>query len=244
MLKVICPCSRVLRSFKAVSFIRVRMSGQLAVVRYESEIDVVGDDDFSSWVWTRSLLEAEPFDLALTIDPVRYRTTARRDDGTPFFDYDGDEGDTLRFGDGDFGRIPDPSTIFRVVYRVGGGALGNVAADAINRIEEGTALAAMATAVFNPFAATGGADREPAETVRRLAPQRHRTLARQHPRHHRRTGTLNSRALLGHRRLLHDDVDVGPAHAEPGHPGPARPAGLRPRLRFADQPEIGEYTRV
>ena len=59
--------------------------------------------------------------------------------------------------------------MFQVTYRIGGGAIGNVAADAIAYIDP-TALTLIA-AVTNPFPATGGADREPAERVRRLAPQ-------------------------------------------------------------------------
>jgi len=35
-------------------------------------------------------------------------------------DYDGDQGDTIRFGDNVFGAIPDGGTAFQVTYRVGG----------------------------------------------------------------------------------------------------------------------------
>ncbi|MEG4318624.1 MULTISPECIES: baseplate J/gp47 family protein [unclassified Microcoleus] len=124
------------------------------------------------WQWRRKLLDAEQFESAFTLDPAKYSRIARIKDGSSFqehLDYDGDEGDTIRFGDGIFGEIPDRETVFQVTYRVGGGAIGNVAADAIARIDS-TALASIA-AVTNPFPATGGADREPTERVRRLAPQ-------------------------------------------------------------------------
>jgi hypothetical protein len=124
------------------------------------------------WIWHRRLLDAKPFASAFTLDPARYSRIARISDGSSFqehLDYDGDEGDTIRFGDGIFGEIPDPESVFQVTYRVGGGAIGNVAADAIAYIDP-TALTSIA-AVTNPFPATGGADREPAERVRRLAPQ-------------------------------------------------------------------------
>jgi predicted phage baseplate assembly protein len=55
-----------------------------------------------------------------------------------------------------------------VVYRVGAGAAGNVAPDAIAMIEP--AWSALLLEVWNPFQATGGADRETDEQVRRLAP--------------------------------------------------------------------------
>jgi Baseplate J-like protein len=124
------------------------------------------------WLWHRRLLDAKPFASAFTLDPARYSRIARIRDGSSFqehLDYDGGEGDTIRFGDGIFGEIPDPESVFQVTYRIGGGAIGNVAADAIAYIDP-TALTSIA-AVTNPFPATGGADREPAERVRRLAPQ-------------------------------------------------------------------------
>ncbi|HEU4734140.1 MAG TPA: baseplate J/gp47 family protein, partial [Kofleriaceae bacterium] len=135
------------------------------------ELRLTRQDDLAPWTWVRLLLDAGPFDAVVTIDPVRYRPTGdRRDDGTTPMDYDG-AGDTLRFGDGTFGAIPESPSTFEVVYRAGGGALGNVAADSITQILPGSPLAGMVTAVNNPFPATGGADEESPETVRRLAPE-------------------------------------------------------------------------
>lgn len=124
------------------------------------------------WIWRRTLLKAEPFESAFTLEPTRYSRIARITDGSgsqPHLDYDGDDGDTLRFGDGVFGEIPDPDAVFQVTYRVGGGAIGNVAADAITRVDP-TAISVV-TAATNPFPAAGGADLESVERVRRLAPQ-------------------------------------------------------------------------
>ena len=83
-------------------------------------------------------------------------------------DYDGDGADTVRFGDGVFGDVPEPGSVFHVTYRAGGGAAGNVAADTINRIEVPTGLL---HAVNNPFAGLGGADAESTLRVRRMAPE-------------------------------------------------------------------------
>jgi len=124
------------------------------------------------WLWRRTMLKAEQFELAFTLEPTRYSRIARIADGSSaqgHLDYNGDDGDTIRFGDGVFGEIPDPDAVFQVTYRVGGGAIGNVAADAITRIDS-TAISVI-IAVTNPFPATGGADPESAESVRRLAPQ-------------------------------------------------------------------------
>jgi hypothetical protein len=120
------------------------------------------------WTWRRSLLNAAQFEQAFTVDPASYLRTARNSDGSTSYDYDGDSGDTVRFGDDVFGEIPEPGAVFQVTYRAGAGVLGNVAADSITKIDP--AAASLFLAVTNPFAATGGADEEPDETVRRLAP--------------------------------------------------------------------------
>ncbi|HET7504592.1 MAG TPA: hypothetical protein VFK02_26400 [Kofleriaceae bacterium] len=134
------------------------------------ELRLIRQDDLAPWTWVRLLLDAGPFDSVVTVDPVRYRALGpRRDDGTTPMDYDG-AGDTLRFGDGTFGAIPESPSTFEVVYRAGGGALGNVAADSITQIAPGSPLSGMVSAVNNPFPAAGGADEEAPETVRRLAP--------------------------------------------------------------------------
>lgn len=121
------------------------------------------------WTWRRRLLAAEQFEKAFTVDPARFSRTSRNSDGSFSDDYDGDAGNTIRFGDDVFGEIPESGSVFRVTYRVGGGVVGNVAADSITKVDP--AAASLVSAVTNPFPATGGADEEPDERVRRLAPQ-------------------------------------------------------------------------
>jgi predicted phage baseplate assembly protein len=93
------------------------------------------------------------------------------DGSIPFFDYDGDGGDTIRFGDGVFGSNPNEGTRFTATYRVGAGAAGNVAADSITQLDPGTAASNKYLSVTNPLPATGGADPQTLLSVRRLAPQ-------------------------------------------------------------------------
>ena len=124
-----------------------------------------------AWTWVRWLLEAQPFDTSFTLDPALYRLILRRPDGSAQFDYDGDTGDTVRFGDGNFGLLPDDGTAFSVTYRVGIGAAGNVAAGAVVRIDLGQGtLANGLQSVRNPLPATGGTDAETLDHVRRTAP--------------------------------------------------------------------------
>jgi hypothetical protein len=121
------------------------------------------------WPWYVNLLQTEQYEAGFTLDRASYIPIAKNSDGTTSYDYDGDSGDTIRFGDEDFGTVPDPGTVFQVTYRTTSGAAGNLAADAITGFNPATAPSVIA--VTNPFAATGGADVEPDLTVQRLAPQ-------------------------------------------------------------------------
>jgi hypothetical protein len=137
-----------------------------------SQTQPIGSDPGPrAWSWVRRLLLAGPFDQMFTVDPVSYRTLATNSDGSVQSDYDGDAGDTIRFGDGAFGANPDPGTQFIVTYRYGAGTVGNVAADAISLLDAATAATGDFTAVANPLPATGGANAQTLQSVQRLAPQ-------------------------------------------------------------------------
>ena len=121
-----------------------------------------------SWIWRRSLLQADEFERAFTIDPTRFAPITHGSDGSLIYDYDGDGGDTIRFGDSIFGDLPDDNAVFEARYRVGDGKAGNVAADSITNVDPAVA---SIISVTNPFPAAGGEDEEPDERVQRLAPQ-------------------------------------------------------------------------
>ena len=129
----------------------------------------------AQWRFLHHLVDAEDFDNAFTLDAARFSRLGQNSDGSTQYDYDGDDGDTIRFGDGTFGEIPADGTVFDVIYRAGGGAIGNVAAGAISQISTGAAAAGV-VAVTNPLPAIGGADAEPLDRVRRLAPQAFRAV--------------------------------------------------------------------
>ena len=122
------------------------------------------------WSWFSWLLDAGQFDAAFTVDPARFAPQGRNSDNSIQSDYIGDGGDTIRFGDGTFGLIPDDGALFAVTYRVGAGAAGNVAAGAVSQLGA-DAIAAGLVAVTNPLPASGGADAEPLSRIARLAPQ-------------------------------------------------------------------------
>jgi hypothetical protein len=123
------------------------------------------------WNWFSRLLDAGQFDLAYMLESARYVPLGRNSDGTIQSDYDSDDGDTIRFGDGVFGVNPDRDTRFAVTYRYGAGALGNVAADAITQLDPAAIATGRYLSVTNPLAATGGADPQTLQSIQRLAPQ-------------------------------------------------------------------------
>ncbi|MEO8597311.1 MAG: hypothetical protein ABI759_28590 [Candidatus Solibacter sp.] len=132
----------------------------------------IGDDPLT-WKWQRWLLDADVFDPAFTIDPVHYTRLGTNSDRSTQMDYNGDQGDTVRFGDGVFGDIPAEDAVFVVTYRVGGGRAGNVAPDTVWRVESPTV---PVKSVHNPFAGQGGQDAETALNIRRQAPEEFRAI--------------------------------------------------------------------
>jgi hypothetical protein len=121
------------------------------------------------WAWVRWLLDAAETDNVFTLTPEQYSPVLTVT-STTWFDYDGGDGTTIRFGSGTFGALPAPGTTFEVTYRVGGGTDGNVPAGTITRVVmDGNA--GPVTSCTNPFAATGGTDAETPQQVRDRAPQ-------------------------------------------------------------------------
>lgn len=80
----------------------------------------------------------------------------------------------LRFGDGVLGRQPAAGTRFVCEFRLGGGAKGNVGADAITQLIPPL----PGVKARNPVPARGGVDPEPASQAKLYAPQAFRTQER------------------------------------------------------------------
>jgi Baseplate J-like protein len=85
---------------------------------------------------------------------------------------------TVRFGDGILGLIPPKGAVIKATYRVGGGTLGNVAANTIQTIAGAPQLTLVGAKVTNPTAATGGAQRESIEHAVLHAPTVFRSMRR------------------------------------------------------------------
>jgi hypothetical protein len=125
-----------------------------------------------------SLLDSTPIDFAYTVDPAAWRVVNTTQFGVPSqsiqWEYDGDQGDTLRFGFEGFGQPPDDGDVYDVTYRIGVGATGNVTAEAIHTVDP--SAAAYLAAVRNPFLVSNGADQETALHIQRMAPQAFRAV--------------------------------------------------------------------
>jgi Baseplate J-like protein len=129
----------------------------------------------ASFQFATSLLDATSTETAVTVDPAAWRVVAADGFGTPTqWDYDGDQGDTLRFGDGTFGARPNDGDVFSVTYRIGMGSAGNLTAGAIQNVDP--SASGYLSSVRNPFVVTNGADAETAQHIQRMAPQAFRAV--------------------------------------------------------------------
>ena len=125
--------------------------------------------------FTTSLLDASSTELSYTVDPGAWRVVnVNSQIGLSQWEYDGNQGDTLRFGEGNFGARPQDGDVYDVEYRIGQGAAGNVAPDTIRNL--GPDTSAYLTSARNPFVVTNGADQEPALQIQRMAPQQFRAV--------------------------------------------------------------------
>jgi len=128
-----------------------------------------------SFTFSTSLLDATAEEPAYTVDSQAWNVVERDGSGaTIHWEYNGDQSDTIRFGDGVFGVQPDDGDVYQVEYRIGLGAAGNVAAGAIQNI--GANASSYLTSVINPFDVTTGADAETAQHIQRMAPQAFRAV--------------------------------------------------------------------
>ena len=110
----------------------------------------------------------KPTDTHFTLDDGSWqRVVGYQKIGQEFVhqDYSMNNGMTVRFGDGEFGRIPDKGSVFKVRYRLGGTRRSNVAEQSLKYISQAIA----GVTVTNPLASYGGLDAETPEVLRQLA---------------------------------------------------------------------------
>jgi hypothetical protein len=164
--------------------------GGLREARPEVELQEVNATDLQPpsppqiWEWKPTLLDSRGFEDHFTLDHGTWRRVIgfrRIGEVIEHLDYASGSGFTIRFGDGEFGRIPDDGTVFRVRYRSGPGTKANLPVDTIvnlrNPADEAEAdLAGVLDAVTNPLPVTNGVDPEDANVIKQLAPEAFRAI--------------------------------------------------------------------
>jgi hypothetical protein len=119
--------------------------------------------------------------LEIFVDDERWQEVASLAESSPddrhyMVEVDENEVTSVRFGDGRYGaRLSTGRDNVRARYRVGQGAAGSVAADAIVQIPEAPPFL---DTTRNPIPASGGADRERPADTKRYAPMAMHTLDR------------------------------------------------------------------
>jgi hypothetical protein len=164
--------------------------GELRNANPEVELEEVQATNLQSfatrrlWKFRRTLLDSQEFDDHFTLEDGTWRRIIafqRAGELIEHVDYASGAGFSLRFGDGEFGRVPEEGAVFQVRYRTGPGARANVAADSIvhlvNPVDASQAdLAAELVAVTNPLPVDTGVEPESAAVIRELASQAFRAL--------------------------------------------------------------------
>jgi hypothetical protein len=134
---------------------------------------------FGKWECRRSLVgtySSDSDDPDYTLDDGTWRrVVGYQRDGSEIvhIDYASGEGTTIRFGDGEFGRMPAEGTIFKATYRLGGGVKSNVPANTIIHFNPSLNFI---NAIRNPLPAVNGRDPESLDQIRKLAPYRFRSI--------------------------------------------------------------------
>ena len=114
------------------------------------------------WTWTRALLgarSAQQQDAVFTLDDGMWdRVVGFHRPGKEIShnDYRTSAGFTVRFGLGEFGRIPAIKTLFRVSYRLANGAEDNVSSGTLTVCSD-----PLVASVDNPIPAANGLEPEP-----------------------------------------------------------------------------------
>jgi hypothetical protein len=136
---------------------------------------LVGGD----WAWSRDLLADDLDSTTFALEEGMWRTVVRHQlpfGELAFGDYSGDEGWSVRFGDGSFGRFPTDGSVIEVRYLTAEGAAANLAPDSVTHLDPPPdappgPLFGYASAVTNPLPIQDGRDEEAPQDVVINAPE-------------------------------------------------------------------------
>lgn len=142
------------------------------------------DPGAPAWVFHRDLLTADLDTAAFTLEEGVWRTVVIHQ--TPFEDfafqdYAANDGWSVRFGEGAFGRPPEDGVVLEARYFNAVGTAANLAPDSVAHLNPPPgappgALFTYASAVTNPLAIISGGDEETPADIRINAPEAWRAL--------------------------------------------------------------------
>jgi hypothetical protein len=147
---------------------------EIEVIQLDEDGEPAGD----SWFWVRSLLSESAADEVFTLDDgVWRRVRVFRRAGEEFVhrDYATGAGFSVRFGDGEFGIVPDEDQRFLVKYRTGPGTSANVPEGAVHLLTlegaSGPTMPSFVKSASNPLPVSNGVNPETAREIKQLVPQ-------------------------------------------------------------------------
>ncbi|HEX6740520.1 MAG TPA: putative baseplate assembly protein [Sphingomicrobium sp.] len=128
-------------------------SKTVPAIRLRSVARVAGEDRQYEWVARADLLDSAADDRHFVVET------------------DDEGGASLRFGNGVYGREPEPGECFTAFYRIGGGARGNIGPDSLRHVVFKNAFPdGIEMGVSNPLPMRGGRDPESVASARLRAP--------------------------------------------------------------------------
>jgi hypothetical protein len=131
------------------------------------------------WSYKRSLIgvnSSASEDLHFTLDDGSWQRVVgyqRIGKEIEHRDYAFNNGATIRFGDGEFGKVPDDDSVFFVRYRLGGGRSSNVSSGSIRDFSAALSFSATVT---NPLPALNGVDPETPVELRQVVADAFRSV--------------------------------------------------------------------
>ncbi len=136
---------------------------------------IVGGD----WSWSNDLLGDDLDSRTFTVEEGMWRTVVRHQlpfGQLDFGDYAGNQGWTVRFGDGDFGMHPEDGSVIEVRYLTAEGVAANLSPDSVTTLAPplGAPVGLVfgyASAVTNPLPIRDGRDEALPEDIRIDAPE-------------------------------------------------------------------------
>ncbi len=141
-----------------------------------TEVADVADVGGLEWTFRRRLLDQSSDDDVYTIEDGSWRRIVAYATGAqPHIhrDYATGAGYTVRFGDGEFGKLPPNDGLMKVEYRLGSGTRANVPRGSVSALTLPNEVGPLSTLVewaSNPFAVVDGVDPESESDVKKQAP--------------------------------------------------------------------------